>query len=134
MSEEDTPRFLSLAQVMALHRRSLAEHGGLEGVRDPGAVESALASAQNTWLYADGDWFDIAAAYAFHIAEAQAFLDGNKRTAVASAIAFLTANGCADRGDDRVLYDAMIALSARRMDKAGLAAVLREQFPRAAGG
>lgn len=99
-------------------------------MRDPGAVESALASAKNTWLYAGGDTFDIAAADAFHIAEAQAFLDGNKRTAITSAVAFLTANHCIDRGDDRVLYDAMIAISARRMDKAGLAALLRQQFPR----
>jgi death-on-curing protein len=134
MSEGEVPAFLSLKQVMALHRRSLAEHGGMDGVRDPGAVESALASAQNTWLYASGDTFDIAAAYAFHIAEAQAFLDGNKRTAIASAIAFLTANRCRDQGDDRVLYDAMIAISARRMDKAEFAAVLRKHFPRAAGG
>ena len=130
MSEGDVPFFLSLKQVMVLHRRSLAEHGGVDGLRDPGAVESALASAKNTWLYAGGDTFDIAAAYAFHIAEAQAFLDGNKRTAITSAVAFLTANHCIDRGDDRVLYDAMIAISARRMDKAGLAAVLRQQFPR----
>lgn len=73
MSEGDVPFFLSLKQVMVLHRRSLAEHGGVDGLRDPGAVESALASAKNTWLYAGGDTFDIAAAYAFHIAEAHAF-------------------------------------------------------------
>jgi len=122
MSEGDVPFFLSLKQVMVLLRRSLAEHGGVDGLRDPGAVESALASAKNTWLYAGGD--------TFHIAEAQAFLDGNKRTAITSAVAFLTANHCIDRGDDRVLYDAMIAISARRMDKAGLAALWRQQFPR----
>ena len=131
MNEADGPAFLSLARVMALHRRSLAEHGGIDGVRDPGAVESAMASAQNTWLYADGDVHDIAAAYAFHIAEAQAFLDGNKRTAISTAIAFLLSNECVDRADDVELYDATIAISARRMDKAGLAAVLRRQFPEA---
>ena len=130
MSDFGEPTFLSLDQVMALHRRSLAEHGGLDGVRDPGAVESALASAQNTWIYGGGDLHDIAAAYAYHIAESQAFLDGNKRTAIASAVAFLTGNGCDDEGKDRELYDAMIAIAARRMDKAGLAAVLRKQFPK----
>lgn len=101
MTEGEFPSFLSLKQVMALHRRSLAEQGGMDGVRDPGAVDSALASAQNTRLYAGGDIFDIAAADALHIAEAQAFLDGNKRTAIASAIAFLAANRCIDQGDDR---------------------------------
>ena len=131
MSESAEPAFLSLEQVMALHRRSLEEHGGMDGVRDPGAVESALASAQNTWFYAGGDLFDIAATYAFHIAESQAFLDGNKRTAAASAIAFLVSNDCTDRGDDRAIYDAMIAIAQRRLDKAGLATLLRRQFPKA---
>ena len=130
MSGAEEPAFLSLQQVMTLHRQSLQEHGGIDGLRDQGGIESALASAQNTWLYASGDLFDIAAAYAFHIAESQAFLDGNKRTAVASAMAFLTSNGCEDRGVDDLLYDAMIAISARKMDKAGLAGVLRRQFPK----
>jgi death on curing protein len=116
MNEEAEPAFLSLDQVLKLHRQSLAEHGGLDGLRDAGGIESALASAQNTWYYAGGDLFDIAAAYAFHIAE------------ISSAIAFLTANGCADLADDGVLYDAMIAISARRMEKTGLSDTLRKQF------
>jgi death-on-curing protein len=99
----------------------------LDGVRDEGAIESALAAAQNTWLYGDGDKFDIAAAYAFHIAESQAFLDGNKRTAVACALTFLKGS----RYDETMLYDAMIAIARREMDKAALAAVLRVQFPQA---
>lgn len=130
MNGGEEPVFLTLAQVMALHRRSLAEHGGIDGARDPGAIESALASAQNTWAYAGGDLFDIAAAYAFHLAESQAFLDGNKRTGAGSAIAFLVLNGCRDTGQDMIIYDTMIAIARRELDKAGLAAVLRKQFPK----
>ena len=130
MSDIGEPAFLTLDQVMELHRASLAKHGGIDGVRDFGAIEFALAAAQNTWLYARGDLFDIAAAYAFHIAESQAFLDGNKRTAAASAIAFLASNDCEDRGVDDALYDAMIAIAKREMTKADLAALLRRQFPR----
>jgi death-on-curing protein len=100
-------------------------------VRDAGAIEAAMASAQNTWFYGAGDFFDIAAAYAFHLAEAQAFLDGNKHTAVMCALTFLNVNGLYAPPNQTELYDAMIAISARRMDKAGLAAVLRRQFPRA---
>ena len=74
--------------------------------------------------------FDIAAAYAFHLAESQAFLDGNKRTAVASAIAFLVSNDCADGGDGGELYFAMIAIANRQLDKQGLAAIFRRQFPK----
>ena len=124
------PIFLSLAQVMRAHRDSLDQHGGIDGVRDEGAIESALAAAQNTWLYRGSDVFEIAATYAYHLAESQAFLDGNKRTAIASALTFLELNGAYATPNQGELYDAMIAIAARRMDKAGLAAVLRKQFPK----
>jgi death on curing protein len=124
------PVFLSLDQVLRLHRLSLEAHGGIDGLRDPGAVESALAAATNTWLYRGGDVFDIAAAYAFHLAESQAFLDGNKRTAIASALTFLEINGGYSPPNQDELHDAMIAISARRMDKSALAEVLRRQLPK----
>ena len=52
------PTFLTLSQVHRLHARALAEHGGQEGVREPGLVDSALASAKNTFWYVAGDLFD----------------------------------------------------------------------------
>ncbi len=124
------PRFLTLELVRLIHHQSLAEHGGIDGVRDQGAVEAALAAGENTWLYRGSDLFEIAATYAFHLAEAQVFLDGNKRTAITSALFFLAANGVTGVPGQDELYEAMIAISARRMDKAGLAAVLRRQFPK----
>lgn len=130
MSAEADIRFLTLDLVMLIHHRSLVEHGGIDGVRDLGGVESALAAGQNTRLYRGGDVFEIAATYAFHLAEAQAFLDGNKRTAIASALFFLAANGVLGIPNQTDLYDAMIALARRELDKAGLAALLRKQFPR----
>lgn len=87
------PDFLTLPEVLHIHAKSLAEHGGSEGVRELGLVESALASAENTFHYGVGDLFDVAASYAFHIAESQAFVDGNKRTAVVAAMVFLARNG-----------------------------------------
>jgi len=78
MSEE--PAFLDPEQVRILHHIALERHGGQDGVRDAAAFESAVMRPRNVWYYAQGDLFDVAAAYAFHIAEAQAFLDGNKRT------------------------------------------------------
>ena len=47
----------------------------------------------NLWLYGQGDLFDIAAAYAFHLAQAQAFIDGNKRTGLGAALVYLEGNG-----------------------------------------
>ncbi len=123
------PEFLDRDIVLDTHRESLARHGGLDGLRDEGAFLSALAAAQNTYFYAGGDLHDVAASYAFHLAEAQAFLDGNKRTAMGVAMIFLIINGCLDEGDDEALYEAMIAVARRELDKAGLAALLRRQFP-----
>lgn len=124
-------RFLELAEVAELHFASLRTFGGTGGTRDPGLVESALASAINTALYASGDVFAVAAAYAFHLAEAQAFLDGNKRTAIASAIAFLALNHPMRKpapADLDALYDAMIAIATHQLDKPGLAALFRRLY------
>jgi len=120
------PVFLSRAEVEHLHAESLRRFGGSTGVRDDGLVESALGSARNAWWYGGGDLCDVAAAYAFHIAQAQAYLDGNKRTAVAAALVFLRRNGLKTGTDDGRIYHAMIAIAERRMDKVRLAALLRE--------
>jgi death-on-curing protein len=109
-----------------MHARSLAEHGGSDGLRDPGLVESALASARNTFLFGNGDVFDIAASYAFHLAEAQAFVDGNKRTGVSAALVFLARNGVYVQPSKWELYTAMIQIAEKKLSKAGLAAIFRE--------
>ena len=118
------PEFLSWEIIEQLHEDSLRLWGGTPGVRDRGQVESAIGAAQFTWIYG-GSTFDVAASYAFHIAEAQAFLDGNKRTAVAAALLLLAGCGHARFVDDGRLYDAMIDVAARRLDKKGLADLLQ---------
>jgi death-on-curing protein len=81
---------------------------------------------RNVYYYAQGDLFDVAAAYAFHISEAQAFLDGNKRTAIAAALVFLEGNGVVVPSETDRLYEAMIAMVEKRMGKVQLAELLRE--------
>lgn len=120
----DEPRFLTLAEVLYLHAESLARYGGAAGIREPGLVESALVSAQNTFWYGRGNLYEIAAAYAFHIAESQAFTDGNKRTAASAAISFLRLNYLPFPKDDGSVYRAMIEIANKRLDKRGLAETL----------
>lgn len=120
------PIFLELDEVLCIHARSLAEHGGRDGVRDLGLVESALASAKNILFYAGGDWFDVAAGYAFHLAEAQAFIDGNKRTAVVAALVFLAKNGIYATPATWELYNAMIDVAEKKKNKADLAGIFRK--------
>src|SRR5437773_290362 len=119
------PEFLTLDEVLFLDDESIQRFGGTHGLGDQGLLESALGAAQNTFYYGRGDLFAIAAAYAYHIAESQAFLDGNKRTAVASALAFLRKNGIRVGRDDGTIYDAMIAIANKQLDKPALAEVLR---------
>jgi death-on-curing protein len=120
------PIFLTLDEVHRIHARSLAEHGGSDGTRDPGLVESALASAKNTFYYANGDLFDVAASYAFHLAESQAFIDGNKRTAVTAAMVFLAMNGVYAQPTKWKLYSAMIDVAEKKKTKADLAEIFRK--------
>lgn len=122
------PHFLEVAEVHRLHERSLNTYGGTPGVRDFGLVASAVFQPKNDFHYGGADIFGIAAAYAYHIAEAQAFLDGNKRTALATAMTFLEMQGVDTACDWRTLYDAMIAIAEKRMNKAALAALFRKIF------
>jgi death on curing protein len=121
----DEPKFLSLDEVLYLHEEAISRFGGSRGIGDLGLIESALGAARNTFWYGRGDVFDTAATYAFHIAESQAFVDGNKRTAVAAAAAFLKLNGVRFPEDDGTMYNAMIEIANKRLDKPGLAGVLR---------
>lgn len=111
--------------MLRIHERSLAEHGGSGGIRDFGLVESALAAAKNAYYYKQSDFFGVAAHYAFHLAEAQAFIDGNKRTAAASAMVFLAMNGFYARPSKWELYLAIIEVAEKKKDKADLAAIFR---------
>lgn len=87
-------KWLRLDAVLAMHRRQLAEHGGGDGVRDLGLLESALARPQNIAAYEpDADIARLAAGYAFGIAKNHPFVDGNKRTALVACRTFLVLNG-----------------------------------------
>jgi death-on-curing protein len=86
-------RWVAAEVVYAIHDRQLAEHGGLDGIRDRGAVESALARPVNAAAYGDPDAATLAAAYASGLARNHGFADGNKRTAWVVARLFLADNG-----------------------------------------
>lgn len=120
---------MSIDLVLELHRRSLREQGGSDGIRDQAGLESAIGQPQNDHFYGGADLSAVAAAYAFHIAQAQAFLDGNKRTGIGAAMLCLELAGIDTTTESSdALYDAMIAIADRRLDKAGLAALFRRLF------
>ena len=89
------PLFLTVEEVQELHDDQLRRFGGSAGVRDLGALESAVATPASTFdgEFLHEDLFHMAAGYAFHIAENQPFVDGNKRAALNAALVFLDLNG-----------------------------------------
>jgi death on curing protein len=122
----DEVYFLTVEEVVLIHADQIERHGGDSGRRDTGLLESAVHAAENVAAYAnDSDLCDLAAAYVFHIAENQPFVDGNKRTAVASALVFLHQNGIEVFDPGEVLHDVMIKLATKELGKAQIAAVLR---------
>jgi len=122
------PLFLSVDEVLDLHADQLRLFGGSDGVRDKGALDSAVATPASTFdgAFLHEDLFHMAAAYAFHIAENQPFIDGNKRTALNAALVFLDINGWIVIDPDERLYDAMLSIATRRLDKRGLALLLQD--------
>jgi len=120
------PFYISLEVVLEIHRRQLAEFGGAPGIRNQAGLEAAVEVPKSTFDDQDlyPGFFLKAAAYAFHIAEAQAFVDGNKRAALDVALTFLAINGFEIAGERMELYDAMIAIAEKRMQKEGLAELL----------
>jgi death-on-curing protein len=91
----DDPIWITRDLATAIHNRQLAEHGGADGVRDEGLLDSALGRPRHLFAYTDPtpDIPTLAAAYAFAIAKNHAFIDGNKRTAYVVCRTFLVLNG-----------------------------------------
>jgi death on curing protein len=122
----DEPVFLTREQIDAIHDDQIQAFGGLHGIRSENTLESAIAQPQNVWFYG-GDLYEIAAAYAYHIAESQAYFDGNKRTAVQAALDFLEINGVDTSGLPELgTYEAMIRVANHDLSRSGLGEFLRE--------
>ncbi len=109
----------------AAHAEQLAEHGGAEGVRDGGALDSAMMRPRNLAEYADPDAAALAAAYAFGIARNHPFVDGNKRTAAVAMETFPALNGHTLTATDAELVVAVLSLDARELSEDELADWLR---------
>lgn len=87
------PVWVPLPAIIVIHDRQIARHGGASGLRDAALLEMGCARAMNLAAYTQADSAAIAAAYAFGIAKAHAFVDGNKRTAFVTSLTFLRLNG-----------------------------------------
>lgn len=121
--------FLTLAEVVDIHCNQIKLYGGLPGIRDINLLSSAIAMPHASFHgeYLHNDIYEMAAAYAFHIGKNHPFIDGNKRTALVSALVFLDLNGISISDSQGKLYDAMLDLSTGKLNKSEFASILRKR-------
>jgi death-on-curing protein len=123
------PRWLDRIAVDAIHNEQIREHGGLPGVRDENALESALARPRQKWHYAGKtDIASLAAAYAFGLARNHAYRDGNKRIAFLALYTFLGVNDCEFTASETDVVTEMVALAAGNVTEDDLAGWIRRHM------
>jgi len=131
---ETEPLFLSEEMIVEFHAEQIRLFGGLDGLGDPSGFASAVASPQNVWCYdPKADLFDLAATYAYNISMSQSFIDGNKRTGLQAAVAFLKLNGYTVETDPMHLFETMMNLHLGIESKAEFATHLRNCSVRTGG-
>ncbi|MBD2609554.1 type II toxin-antitoxin system death-on-curing family toxin [Scytonema hofmannii FACHB-248] len=121
-----TPKFLTISQVLDIHQRQIQRFGGTSGVRDEGLLDSALAQPQATFF---GELLhptigEQAAAYLYHLAMNHPFLDGNKRTAFAVMLTFFNLNGYSLNLSQEQAYNLVIQVVQKEISKEELSAFL----------
>ncbi len=116
--------------MLDIHKRQIERFGGLDGIRDVGLLDSALAQPQATFF---GELLHPtiptqAAAYLYHLAKNHPFLDGNKRTAFATMIAFLNMNGYELNMTEEVAYNMVMQVAQSEMSKEELFSFLEQHI------
>ena len=120
--------WVATSVAQAAHREQLAEHGGLDGVRDVTLLESAMARPQQLHAYGEPDVAQLAASYAYGIARNHPFADGNKRTAAVISETFLVLNGYdMPSTSDAEVATTFIALAAGELTEDELADWFRQR-------
>ena len=120
--------FLTLAEVNEIHADQIKHYGGLAGMRDINLLSSAVAMPYASFSgdFLHRDMYEMTAAYAFHICQDHPFIDGNKRTALASALVFLELNGISISDSQDKLYKSMMNISSGKIRKEDFADILRK--------
>lgn len=114
--------FLSLDELIEIHRQQIAIYGGSIGLRDSGALESALAQPETTFegAYLHTSIPAMAAAYLFHLCQNHPFVDGNKRVGANAAVTFLLMNDWEPDFEPDEFADLVLSVASGRMDKTEL--------------
>ena len=131
MAGRRKPRWLSRIVIDAIHTEQVREHGGLAGIRDENALESALARPQQKWNYDPKvDIAALAAAYGFGLARNHAYRDGNKRIAFLAVYTFLGLNDWDFRASEADVIAEVLALASGQITEEQLGDWIRQHIAR----
>ena len=129
MSKE--PEWLTKEDVLRAHSRELQIFGGAPGVRDDGALESALGRPLNKWQYENVELPELAAAYAFGIVRNHPFVDGNKRAGFVAMLGFLLLNRIEFAPEPTEATAIILGVAAGEINEMGLTRWIRDNWPKA---
>jgi death on curing protein len=130
-SRSKEPLWIEERDVLTIHDRLLALHGGPQGLRDPGLLQSALARPRQHHSYASSaSIIELAALYTAGIVRNHPFVDGKKRTGFVVGILFLELNGFAFTASQEDATQAVFDLAAGRLDEAAYAIWLKAESQR----
>lgn len=121
------PEFLTVEDILFLHSEQIENFGGSFGIRDKDLLESAVGHVQMAFMYEEnGDLFDIAAEYLFHLVKNHVFIDGNKRIGLHASLVFLDINEISIELDsDGILFALTLGVAEGRYQKKDISRVLR---------
>jgi death-on-curing protein len=124
----EDPVFLTLGEVIEIHRDQIKRYGGDPGLRDLGLLQSAMAmpAAGFGGRYLHTDLFEMAAAYLFHITQNHPFIDGNKRTGTVASLVFLSLNDVGIEADEEEFEKIVMGVAEGKIEKASVAKFLRK--------
>jgi death-on-curing protein len=124
----EDPVFLTLGEVIEIHRDQIERYGGDPGLRDLGLLQSAMAmpAAGFGGRYLHTDLFEMAAAYLFHITQNHPFIDGNKRTGTVASLVFLSLNDVEIEADEEEFEKIVMGVAEGKIEKASVAKFLRK--------
>ncbi len=129
MTDPIEPKWVGYEQVIAIHSRQLRRFGGAPGLRDDGMLRSAIERPINKWRYEQAELPMLAAAYGFGLAKNHAFVDGNKRIAFMTMVAFLRKNGIRFMPAQAHVTRIVLALAAGEVSEESLARWIKDNWP-----
>lgn len=122
------PLFITLGEVIEIHKVQIQRYGGHIGIRDLELLKSSISmpAAGFGGEYLHTDVYEMSAAYLFHIIRNHPFIDGNKRTGLVSALVFLILNGIDLSADEGSLENIVISVAEGKVNKSEIAQFFRD--------